>query len=91
MNLANNGKQRRLGDRELGAIYDDAGTPPRDEWLKRSKERRREQRQERFHRIDAWLLEFRRKSPVLFALFAIGIGMCFAGVLLKVVELTAPR
>ena len=62
MNAENNGGKRvsqdRLDEYEVSAIYDDAGTPPRDEWL-----RRRGQRRERLVRFDLWLREFRREHP----------------------------
>lgn len=86
MNVPDKEMRDRLRKYEVSAIYDDAGTPPRDEWRKRAREARHMKRHEQLRRIDAWLLEFRRESPVLFTVFAIGIGMCFAGVLLKVLE-----
>lgn len=49
--------------------------------------RKKAERQEQLRRIDAWLNEFRRTSPVLFTIFAAGVGLFFAGMVLFVLEL----
>jgi hypothetical protein len=43
-------------------------------------------RMEQLRRIDAWLTQFRTRAPILFGLFCLGISVCIAGVVLKVLE-----
>lgn len=89
MNEKNNGRPHPREDYEVSAIYDDAGTPPREEWLRRKEVLRmktREKRQEQFRRIEQWLSEFHRTSPVIFNFFCLGIGLFVSGLLLTVLE-----
>jgi hypothetical protein len=86
MNPRNNVQQERLDEYELSAIYDDAGTPPREEWRKhRSEVRRmktRQQRREQLERLDLWLRTFRTDHPFGYMVFSLGWGLVFgAGIL----------
>jgi|HubBroStandDraft_6_1064221.scaffolds.fasta_scaffold149198_3 hypothetical protein len=90
MNARHNGRQQRREDYEVSAIYDDAGTPPRAEWLKRSKQRRREERQEQLRRMDARFQEFYETRPMLFLLFTVGLALLFAGIVLTISDWMPP-
>lgn len=83
MNANKNG-QSRLDEYEVSAIYDDAGTPPRAEWLKQKQ--RRERRQQQLRRFDDWLIRFRRARPFGYVLFCLGCGLVFGTVVLGVLD-----
>ena len=46
----------------------------------------RAERQMEFRRIDRWLLEFSKRSPVLFWMFCAGIGCFLGGLLLDLLD-----
>jgi hypothetical protein len=46
----------------------------------------RAERQLEFRRIDRWLLEFSKRSPVLFCMFCAGLGCCAGALLIELMD-----
>jgi hypothetical protein len=50
----------------------------------------RADRSQQLRRIDAWLLEFRLRAPILFTLFCASLAVMLAGIVLKILEWVKP-